>query len=144
MSYQHVAPGRSSFWATSSCPFDAPVRRPQATFAWASALIRNDPGASGRMVWGGIATYSGAFPCLGDLDNDGRVDFLLYCQGPRTTPGYVSRPQRLWLVLQGVSRALETTETAHCGQDIRPGARRGGGAVLKCQRGVPESASGLP
>ena len=57
---------------------------------------------------------------------------------------YVSCPQRLWLALQGVSRALETTETPHCGPEICPGARRGGGAVLKRQRGVPESVSGLP
>ncbi len=36
-----------------------------------------------------IAAYSGTFPCLGDLDNDGQVDFLLYRQGPQTTPGYL-------------------------------------------------------
>lgn len=36
-----------------------------------------------------IAAYSGTFPCLGDLDNDGRVDFLLYRQGPQTTPGHL-------------------------------------------------------
>ena len=36
-----------------------------------------------------IAAWSGTFPCLGDLDNDGRVDFLLYRQGPQTTPGYL-------------------------------------------------------
>jgi hypothetical protein len=36
-----------------------------------------------------IAAYSGTFPCLGDLDNDGKVDFLLYRQGPQTTPVYL-------------------------------------------------------
>jgi hypothetical protein len=36
-----------------------------------------------------ISDFSGTFPCLGDLDNDGRVDFLLYRQGPQTTPGYL-------------------------------------------------------
>ena len=36
-----------------------------------------------------IAPYSGTFPCLGDLNGDGRVDFLLYRQGPQTTPGYL-------------------------------------------------------
>ncbi len=34
-----------------------------------------------------ISDWSGTFPCFGDLDNDGRVDFLLYRQGPFTTPG---------------------------------------------------------
>lgn len=36
-----------------------------------------------------IGPYKGTFPCLGDLDGDGRVDFLLYRQGPQTTPGYM-------------------------------------------------------
>lgn len=36
-----------------------------------------------------ISSYQGTFPCLGDLDNDGKVDFLLYRQGPQTTPGYL-------------------------------------------------------
>ena len=36
-----------------------------------------------------ISNHSGTFPCLGDLDNDQRVDFLLYRQGPQTTPGYL-------------------------------------------------------
>jgi len=36
-----------------------------------------------------ISQYKGSFPCLGDLDGDGRVDFLLYRQGPQTTPGYM-------------------------------------------------------
>jgi outer membrane protein assembly factor BamB len=36
-----------------------------------------------------IAAYAGTFPCLGDLDGDRRVDFLLYRQGPQTTPGYL-------------------------------------------------------
>ncbi len=36
-----------------------------------------------------IAAYRGVFPCLGDLNNDGKMDFLLYRQGPQTTPGYL-------------------------------------------------------
>lgn len=47
-----------------------------------------------------ISDFSGTFPCLGDLDNDGRVDFVLYRQGPQTTPGYLiavgSDGQKLW------------------------------------------------
>lgn len=36
-----------------------------------------------------VSRYAGCFVCLGDLDNDGRVDFLLCRQGPQTTPGYL-------------------------------------------------------
>jgi hypothetical protein len=36
-----------------------------------------------------ISSHQGTFPCLGSLNNDGKVDFLLYRQGPRTTPGYL-------------------------------------------------------
>jgi outer membrane protein assembly factor BamB len=36
-----------------------------------------------------IRRWQGTFPCLGDLDGDGRVDFLLYREGPQTTPGYL-------------------------------------------------------
>ena len=36
-----------------------------------------------------ISPYKGTFPCLGDLDGDGKVDFVLYRQGPQTTPGYM-------------------------------------------------------
>ncbi len=36
-----------------------------------------------------ISGWSGSFPSLGDLNNDGRVDFLVYRQGPQTTPGYL-------------------------------------------------------
>ena len=47
-----------------------------------------------------VSSYPGCFPCLGDLDNDGRVDFLLYRQGPQTTPGYMvaldHEGKRLW------------------------------------------------
>jgi len=46
------------------------------------------------------AAYRGTFPCLGDLNGDGRVDFLLYRQGPQTTPGYLvaldHEGNRLW------------------------------------------------
>jgi hypothetical protein len=47
-----------------------------------------------------IGPHSGTFPCLGDLDGDGKVDFLLYRQGPQTTPGYLiaidHSGRRLW------------------------------------------------
>jgi hypothetical protein len=36
-----------------------------------------------------VSKHAGCFVCLGDLDNDGRVDFLLCRQGPQTTPGYL-------------------------------------------------------
>jgi rhamnogalacturonan endolyase len=36
-----------------------------------------------------IGEFSGTFPSPGDLDNDGRIDFLLYRQGPQTTPGFL-------------------------------------------------------
>lgn len=36
-----------------------------------------------------ISPYKGTFLCLGDLDGDGKVDFLLYRQGPQSTPGYM-------------------------------------------------------
>lgn len=42
----------------------------------------------------------GTFPCPGDLDGDGRVDFLLYREGPQTTPGYLvavtGEGKKLW------------------------------------------------
>ncbi len=37
-----------------------------------------------------ISQYKGSFPCLGDLDGDGKVDLLLYRQGAQTTPGYMA------------------------------------------------------
>ncbi len=47
-----------------------------------------------------LGDLQGTFPCPGDLDNDGRVDFLLYRQGPQTTPGYLAAVdhdgRRLW------------------------------------------------
>lgn len=36
-----------------------------------------------------VSGHPGCFPCLGDLDGDGKVDFLLYRQGPQSTPGYM-------------------------------------------------------
>jgi hypothetical protein len=46
------------------------------------------------------AAYRGTFPCLGDLTGDGQVDFVLYRQGPQTTPGYLVAinhdGRRLW------------------------------------------------
>jgi hypothetical protein len=37
-----------------------------------------------------IAAYEGSFVCIGDLNNDGRADFLLYREGPMTVPGYLA------------------------------------------------------
>ncbi len=37
-----------------------------------------------------IARYKGSFVCLGDLTGDRRADFLLYRQGPQTTPGFIA------------------------------------------------------
>lgn len=56
-----------------------------------SALGSQRTSAAEMKLWKeiDISDFSGTFPCLGDLDNDGRVDFLLYRQGPQTTPGYL-------------------------------------------------------
>lgn len=57
------------------------------------AFAQAEPGvtAGSMKLWKeiDISAYSGTFPCLGDLDGDSRVDFLLYRQGPLTTPGYL-------------------------------------------------------
>ena len=37
-----------------------------------------------------IASYLGTFVCLGDLTGDRRVDFLVYQEGPQTTPGFMA------------------------------------------------------
>jgi len=37
-----------------------------------------------------ISSYKGTFVCLGDLTGDQQVDFLLYRQGPQTTPGFMA------------------------------------------------------
>ena len=37
-----------------------------------------------------ITAYQGSFICLGDLTGDRRVDFLLYREGPQTTPGFLT------------------------------------------------------
>ncbi len=37
-----------------------------------------------------ITSYTGTFVCLGDLTGDGQVDFLLYREGPQTTPGFMT------------------------------------------------------
>ncbi|MBN1854061.1 MAG: hypothetical protein JW829_15140 [Pirellulales bacterium] len=36
-----------------------------------------------------LAKYPRMFICPGDLDNDGRMDLVLYREGPQTTPGYM-------------------------------------------------------
>ena len=36
-----------------------------------------------------IPSHKGTFACLGDLTGDKRADFLLYREGPQTTPGYM-------------------------------------------------------
>lgn len=49
------------------------------------------PQASPMKLWKkiNIEAYKGSYICLGDLDNDKQVDFLLYREGPMTTPGYL-------------------------------------------------------
>jgi hypothetical protein len=37
-----------------------------------------------------IGSYQGTFVCLADLTGDRRVDFLLYREGPQTTPGFMA------------------------------------------------------
>ena len=37
-----------------------------------------------------ISSHKGSFVCLGDLTGDRQVDFLLYRQGPQTTPGFLA------------------------------------------------------
>lgn len=37
-----------------------------------------------------LGRHRGTFPCLGDLDADGKVDVLVYRQGPQTTPGFLA------------------------------------------------------
>ncbi|MBN2312676.1 MAG: hypothetical protein JXM79_02030 [Sedimentisphaerales bacterium] len=37
-----------------------------------------------------IDSYQGTFVCLGDLTGDEQVDFLLYREGPQTTPGFMA------------------------------------------------------
>lgn len=47
-----------------------------------------------------LGSHKGAFVCVGDLNNDRRADFLLYREGPMTTPGYLAaidhQGQTLW------------------------------------------------
>ncbi len=47
-----------------------------------------------------LQAYPGMFPSPGDLNGDGKVDFLLYRQGPQTAPGYLVamdfHGERLW------------------------------------------------
>ena len=47
-----------------------------------------------------IERYQGSFVCVGDLNDDGRADFLLYREGPMTVPGYLAAVDhegtRLW------------------------------------------------
>jgi hypothetical protein len=57
-----------------------------------STGLAGDVAIAGQMrLWHSvdIASYQGTFVCLGDLTGDGRVDFLLYREGPQTTPGYM-------------------------------------------------------
>jgi len=47
-----------------------------------------------------LGEHKGSFVCVGDLNNDTRADFLLYREGPMTTPGYLvaidHQGERLW------------------------------------------------
>jgi hypothetical protein len=82
-----------------SCPLLAITRVAVAamtlsmTPATASSLWGQAPDETKEMkLWKEVDTrqYAGCFVCPGDLDNDGSVDFLLYRQGPMTTPGYLA------------------------------------------------------
>ncbi len=61
--------------------FDAPAR---AQDAGAAPIPTMKPWACVD-----LERYPGMYPCPGDLNDDGRLDFLLYRQGPQTTPGYL-------------------------------------------------------
>ncbi len=60
-------------------------------FSGTSILAQESVSASMKL-WHQVETaqYPGAFVSLGDLDGDGRVDFLLYREGPQTTPGFMA------------------------------------------------------
>lgn len=50
-----------------------------------------DPAPREMRLWREInlEAYPGMFPSPGDLNGDGKIDFVLYRQGPQTTPGYL-------------------------------------------------------
>jgi len=62
----------------------------------------SETGSTSMQLWHrvDIAAYKGTFLCLGDLTGDRRVDFLLYREGPQTTPGFMAavdhRGKTLW------------------------------------------------
>ena len=78
----------------------AACRAPVAWAAEPGGTVQTD--AEPMKLWREVDLrgYAGMFPCLGDLDNDGQVDFLLYRQGPQTTPGCLvaldHEGNRLW------------------------------------------------
>jgi outer membrane protein assembly factor BamB len=63
--------------------------------------VRAEDGGQMKL-WKEVDTsaHKGSFLCLGDLDDDRQVDFLLFRQGPQTTPGcmiaFDHRGQELW------------------------------------------------
>jgi large subunit ribosomal protein L7/L12 len=76
-------------------PAEGPIGHENGTVPLACERLPGEPAApkvrlpQAMKLWKeiDISPYKGSFPCLGDLDGDGRVDVLLYRQGPQTTPG---------------------------------------------------------
>jgi hypothetical protein len=91
--YQHGSPGGRMSGNSSPMPPETPLMRSLLPILLVELLAAAvQPAEPEQMkLWKeiDIAAYSGTFPCLGDLNNDGRVDFLLYRQGPQTTPGFL-------------------------------------------------------
>ncbi len=76
--------------------------RPSGAVAEEQAAGKRSDRPAEMKLWKeiGVDDFPGCFVCLGDLDDDGRVDFLLYRQGPQSTPGYMVAidhdGRRLW------------------------------------------------
>jgi hypothetical protein len=71
-------------------------------FSFSVSLLASFQHPSSMKLWKkvNIKDYKGSYLCLGDLDNDKQVDFLLYRQGPMSTPGYLiavnSKGKTMW------------------------------------------------
>jgi hypothetical protein len=60
--------------------------------AFIIAFAGNEVTARQMQLWHkvDITPYQGTFVCPGDLTGNGRVDFVLYREGPQTTPGFMA------------------------------------------------------